>query len=174
MLCWRVLIAYLDGGEGASGANRMVKYVRAFVASLMSLLGMTRDGQLEELRFSESSLLWPSPGRDDAYIERMRRGYRNKYAEHFARSGAGYSRRVFWTRGGHLGLATNGVAEGDLVCLFPESRVPFIIRGPVAVFAYDGDTREYHHLVCEACVQGVMPGELCRLGTLAYRTLHII
>lgn len=168
MLCWKLLIANLDGEDMA---DDMLEDVRAFIASLMVLQGMTvfdRKGS----RLSE--LLWPAEDRIDLYIQRMREGYQNKFAESFARSGAGHSRRIFWTKNGNLGLAADGIRPGDLVCLFPGARVPFLIRGPVATFSSNVETRDYYHLVCEAYVHGIMQGELVIPRNLSYETLYII
>lgn len=112
MLCWRLLIANLDGEDIA---GHMLEDVRTFIASLMVLQGMTVS-ERKESRLSE--LLWPAEDTIDLYIQRMREGYQNKFAESFARSGAGHSRRIFWTKDGYLGLAADGVRPGNLVCLF--------------------------------------------------------
>jgi hypothetical protein len=74
-------------------------------------------------------------------------------------TGAGVHRRIFWTKRGYLGLARNGIRDGDSVCLFPGAKVPFIIRGPVARHRQGGGWREFYHIVCEAYIHGIMKGE---------------
>ncbi|KAI0124150.1 heterokaryon incompatibility protein-domain-containing protein [Xylariales sp. AK1849] len=144
---------------------------KAFIASLMVLQGMSvskrRVGRL-------SDPLWPAEDDIERYTQRMQEGYRNRFAESFARSGAGHCRRVFWTKEGHMGLAADGIQQGDLICLSPGSRVPLLLRGPVATFSSGTEIRHYYHLVCEAYIHGFMLGELMIYGTPSYQTLYII
>lgn len=118
--------------------------------------------------------LWPSEKQSKDFAENPQERRQNKYAESFARSGAGHCRRMFWTERGYLGLAADGVRAGDLLCVFPAARVPFLIRGPVAWLSSHIDSRFFYHLVCEAFVHGVMDGELEQSDNLTYRMLHII
>lgn len=43
-------------------------------------------------------------------------------------SGIGRSRRLFVTSNGHVGVAANGIQQGDLVCLVSETPVSFIFE----------------------------------------------
>lgn len=168
-LCWKTLIANLDGVDLATSA--MFEDAKAFVADLMGLSGLTAFEQREERISMAFSSLWPDDKEAEFYARSRQEKRQNKYAESFARSGAGHFRRIFWTDKGYMGLAADGVRPGDLLCTFPGARVPFLIRGPVALlFGQDG--RHYYHLISEAYVHGVMNGELGQ--NLNHITLYII
>lgn len=174
-LCWRLLIANLNGEDAAD--NTIFEDARVFVASLMVMLGITRRELKQEQQSVEFSALWPTEEEFDAATSNIEKGQRNIFAESFARSGAGHSRRVFCTKKGYLGLAADGVAPGDLACLFPGARVPFLIRGPVAAFSSrlaDVDRRDYYHVICEAYIHGIMQGELVKSDELQYETIHLV
>ncbi|KAL7781173.1 heterokaryon incompatibility domain-containing protein [Trichoderma afarasin] len=67
---------------------------------------------------------------------------------------AAHNRRVFRTKTGYYGLAHRLIREGDVCCVFPGLRVPFVLR-PVR---RDGGGPAYK-LVGDAYVHGVMRGE---------------
>ena len=160
----------LDGVDLVTSA--MFEDAKAFVADLMVLSGLTAVEQRQERISMAFSPLWPYD-KEVEFNTRSRREKRlNKYAESFARSGAGHCRRIFWTDNGYLGLAADGVRPGDLLCIFPGARVPFLIRGPVAWLFGQINGRCYYHLISDVYVHGVMDGELRH--NLTYITLYII
>ncbi|KAI8670665.1 HET domain-containing protein [Fusarium keratoplasticum] len=65
-----------------------------------------------------------------------------------------WSRRLFVTKAGYMGLAHPSAQHGDIVVLLSGGRVPFIIRKD------SSDSSEYYHIVGEAYVHGIMDGEL--------------
>ncbi|KAK4064350.1 hypothetical protein Trihar35433_7867 [Trichoderma harzianum] len=67
---------------------------------------------------------------------------------------AAHNRRVFRTKTGYYGLAHRLIREGDVCCVFPGLRVPFVLR-PVG---RNGGGLAYK-LVGDAYVHGVMRGE---------------
>ncbi|KAK0762947.1 LOW QUALITY PROTEIN: hypothetical protein N5P37_004473, partial [Trichoderma harzianum] len=67
---------------------------------------------------------------------------------------AAHNRRVFRTKTGYYGLAHRVIREGDVCCVFPGLRVPFVLR-PVG---RNGGGPAYK-LVGDAYVHGVMSGE---------------
>lgn len=65
-----------------------------------------------------------------------------------------WSRSLFITNAGYIGLAPPSAQAGDMVILLSGGRVPFIIRE-------DGsESLEHHLIVGEAYVHGIMDGEL--------------
>ena len=163
-LWWKVLIANLDGVELAT--SLMLEDAKAFVANLI-MYDYDRAEKWAALGFESWKV---APLSIETYARTVLQGHHNKYADNFARSGAGHSRRMLWTKRGYLGLAKDGVKAGDMLCIFPGARVPFVIRGPVARIA----ERCYYHLVCEAYIHGVMHGELGQSDYLIYETVHIM
>lgn len=71
------------------------------------------------------------------------------------KSAIGLSKRLFVTKGGYLGVANNGIENGDRVCLINGAPVPFILRGPVASFG----KYNIYNLVCDTYIHGFMYGE---------------
>lgn len=63
-----------------------------------------------------------------------------------------WSRRLFVTKAGYIGLAPPSAQPGDVVALLSGGRVPFIIR--------KDNSSEHYHIVGEAYVHGIMDGEL--------------
>ncbi|RSM08362.1 hypothetical protein CDV31_008174 [Fusarium ambrosium] len=78
------------------------------------------------------------------------------------RSWAGFQvsrcgRKLFSTRRGYVGLASNGVMVGDEVWLINGAAVPFISRK--CMVAADDDGAVVREFICEAYVHGIMNGE---------------
>ncbi|KAJ3548728.1 hypothetical protein NM208_g870 [Fusarium decemcellulare] len=65
-----------------------------------------------------------------------------------------WSRRLFVTNAGFMGLAPPSAQPGDVVVLLSGGRVPFIVRKGAA------DSSEYYRIVGETYVHGIMDGEL--------------
>ncbi|RMJ09423.1 hypothetical protein CDV36_010962 [Fusarium kuroshium] len=70
---------------------------------------------------------------------------------------AGCGRKLFSTRRGYVGLASNGVMVGDEVWLINGAAVPFISRK--CMVAADDDGAVVREFICEAYVHGIMNGE---------------
>jgi hypothetical protein len=65
--------------------------------------------------------------------------------------------QIFWTRNGFIGLAANQIEAGDEVWLVKGARVLFLFRGPVLTpRTMEGNLHKFYHLVCEACIHGIM------------------
>ncbi len=67
------------------------------------------------------------------------------------------------TENGHMGMFLNGTREGDFVCLFPGSRLPFNIR-EIASNQSGGDA--HYELIGPAYVQNFMDGVVLPPGTV--------
>ncbi|KAJ3468272.1 hypothetical protein MRS44_002337 [Fusarium solani] len=65
-----------------------------------------------------------------------------------------WSRRLFVTKAGYMGLAPPSAQHGDIVVLLSGGRVPFITRKD------SSDSSEHYHIVGKAYVHGIMDGEL--------------
>ncbi|KAI6881401.1 hypothetical protein KC360_g5398 [Hortaea werneckii] len=64
------------------------------------------------------------------------------------------SAQLFLTAKGRLGNAQTGLQAGDLVTLFPDCSMPFILR-PVK----DGAEQQSFKLISPCCIHGIMDGE---------------
>ena len=74
------------------------------------------------------------------------------------------SRRYFSTRGGRLGLGPGACSVGDLVCVFHDAAVPYILRriadsSSSSGAASDGAAEECYTFVGESYVHGLMYAE---------------
>lgn len=70
------------------------------------------------------------------------------------------SRRPFLTKRGFVGIGPRRMELGDLIAVFAESKVPFVLR-PVS----GGDTPELaYNLIGEAYCHGLMDGEVSSFG----------
>ncbi|EEU35267.1 uncharacterized protein NECHADRAFT_88090 [Fusarium vanettenii 77-13-4] len=65
-----------------------------------------------------------------------------------------WSRKLFITKTGYIGLAPPSAQPGDAVVLFSGGRVPFIVREEIS------DSSKYYRVVGETYVHGIMDGEL--------------
>ncbi|KAI8720204.1 HET domain-containing protein [Fusarium sp. LHS14.1] len=65
-----------------------------------------------------------------------------------------WSRRLFVTKTGYIGLSPPSAQPGDIVVLLSGGRVPFIVRKE------NSDSSKYYRVVGETYVHGIMDGEL--------------
>ncbi|KAL2694721.1 hypothetical protein Neosp_001307 [[Neocosmospora] mangrovei] len=65
-----------------------------------------------------------------------------------------WSRRLFVTKTGYVGLSPPSAQPGDIVVLLSGGRVPFIVRKEIP------DSSKYYRVVGETYVHGIMDGEL--------------
>ncbi|PMD36860.1 hypothetical protein L207DRAFT_385789, partial [Hyaloscypha variabilis F] len=63
-------------------------------------------------------------------------------------------RSFFSTAKGRIGLGPGFVKEGDMVCIFIDGNMPFILRPSIST-----DENSYYTVLGEAYVDGVMEGE---------------
>jgi hypothetical protein len=120
-----------------------LKCCEAMTAGDLRHHDMTEVGKvalLEAFQELEDAASYSSRSKENSHIKSL-------HAQTFL-SGIGRSRRLFVTSKGYLGIASNGIEKGDLVCLISEASVPFIFRGPIAPKTYN--------LVCDAYLHGFM------------------
>jgi hypothetical protein len=77
----------------------------------------------------------------------------------------GYLQNFFLTRLGYMGVASIGLAPGDLVCLVEGFSVPLILR-PIE--------NNSHILVGSAYIYGMMDGELWRKEEASHQIFKVV
>jgi hypothetical protein len=71
-------------------------------------------------------------------------------------------RKLFRTHRGYLGLTSSGTREGDIVCLFLGTDIPFILRKDALTEA----GAHTYALVSECYIHGLMAGEGMAMGNV--------
>ncbi|KAK3619923.1 hypothetical protein LTR56_023719 [Elasticomyces elasticus] len=95
------------------------------------------------------------------YVSRMSKDYHHKFAAEVedwlaAVGRVLYGRTLFRTRTGYLGVANQGIQEGDLAIVPFGASVPFLLRVVTERFA----AKKQYRLVDGCIIHGVMAGEL--------------
>lgn len=137
-VCWRTLTADLDGTHGGADVDFFSKAFELY------------------LKIDESEEGAPPTYEEQVMLVRLERAMKM--------AGGGAHRRVFWTKGGYVGLARDGIQEGDSIALLRGACVPFILRradmsGYIAVGEQGepkGAENGIFKVVCEGYVCGMM------------------
>ena len=139
---WRTLVADVErpGNKGRDESRRWPKDDNDWMFRLQRLQAGKDESSHDEIRELEGKLEnWKFSTR---FMER---------------------RRIILSSHGHLGMAPETSAEGDLICKFAGATMPFLIRPKLGT--------EHYLYIGEAYVHGIMDGEAWNEKTLEYFTL---